>query len=94
LFTALLRRETFLAALFLWYTPFVHALSISTVAAFSAARAAFLSPASMAAKTFLIAVLTLERIALFLAVFVAVTKILFFADLIVFFCHKILLNLS
>ena len=43
--------------------------------------AAALSFAATAASTFLIEVLTSERIALFLAVFVSVTKILFLADL-------------
>lgn len=80
--TALLKRDTFLEALFLWYTPFVHALSISEVAFTKHACAAALSPAAIAASTFLIEVFTFDLIALFLAVLVSVTKILFLADLI------------
>lgn len=82
LLTAFDKRETFLEAVFLWKTPFEQALSISTVAAFNASNAAALSFAAIAASTFFIDVLTLDLIALFLAVFVSVTKILFFADLI------------
>jgi hypothetical protein len=59
----------------------VHALSISEIAAVRQAAAAVLSPAATAASTFLQAVFTLERIALFLAALVSFTKILFFADL-------------
>ena len=81
MFTAIDKREIFLEAFFLWYTPLEAALSIYTVAAFNAAKAVSLSFAAIAASTFLIAVFTLERIALFLAVFVSITLILFFADL-------------
>ncbi len=80
--TALLRRETFLDALFLWYTPLVAAISIAEIALVRAALAASLSFAATAASTFFIAVFTAERIDLFLSVFVWVTRILFFADLI------------
>ena len=47
----------------------------------NAAAAASLSFAATAASTFFIEVLTAERIALFLAALVLLTKILFFADL-------------
>ncbi len=70
------KRDTLREAVFLWYTPLLVALSISVVAANNAACAAALSPAAIAASTFLIEVLTLERIALFLAAFVWFTKIL------------------
>ena len=70
-----------LAALFLWKIPFEPALAITEVASFNAASAAALSFAATAASTFLIAVLTPDLIALFLAALVSVTKILFFADL-------------
>ena len=79
--TALLSLATFLEAVFLWYTPLVQALSISEVAFTKHACAAALSPAVIAASTFLIEVLTLDLIDLFLAVLVSVTKILFLADL-------------
>ena len=90
--TALDKRDTLREALFLWYTPLVAALSISVVAASSAAWAAALSPAATAASTFLIAVLTLDLIALFLAALVSFTKILFFADLML--AHEIRLRSS
>ena len=79
--TALDKRDTLREAVLLWYTPLVQALSISEVAASNAAWAAALSPAAIAASTFLIAVLTLDLIALFLAALVSFTKIHFFADL-------------
>jgi len=82
LFTARERRDTFLAEVFLWYTPFLVALSSADVAAVSAVLAASLSLASIAAYTFLTAVLTPDLIDLFLSAFVLFTKILFFADLI------------
>ena len=80
LFTARVIRETFLAEVFLWYTPFLVALSIAEVAASSALCAAALSFASMAAYTFLIAVLTPDLMDLFLSALVLFTRILFFAD--------------
>ena len=67
--------------MFLWKIPFEPALAIAEVASFNAASAAALSFAATAASTFLIAVLTPDLIALFLAALVSVTKILFFADL-------------
>ncbi len=82
LLTAMDRREIFLEAVFLWNTPLLAALLISEIADFNAASAAALSFASTAVFTFLTAVLTVERIALFLAAFLRSTKILFFADLI------------
>jgi hypothetical protein len=81
LFTAFAKRETFLADVFLWNTPFVAALSITEVAFNNAAEAASLSFAATAASTFLIAVLTPDLIALLRSAFVLFTKILFFADL-------------
>lgn len=81
LFTALDKRDTFLAAVFLWYTPLEEALSISVIAATKLVLAISLSPVATAASTFLIIVLTLDLIALFLAAFVSLTKILFLADL-------------
>ena len=57
------------------------ALLISAIAAFKASAATALSLAATAASTYFIAVLTLDLIALFLAAFVSLTKILFFADL-------------
>lgn len=80
LLTANVKREIFLAAVFLWYTPLEQAFEISTVASCNAAVAVTLSLATIAASTFLIIVLTFDLIALFLAAFVSVTKILFFAD--------------
>ena len=74
-------REIFLEEVFLWYTPLVQALLISEIAATKAVCAAALSAAVTAASTFLQAVFTLERIALFLAALVSFTKILFLADL-------------
>jgi len=59
----------------------VQALSISEVAANKHACAAALSPAEIAASTFLMEVFTLDLIALFLAVLVSVVRILFLADL-------------
>lgn len=82
LLTALDKRETFLAQLFLWKTPLDVALLITETASFNAACAAALSFSSTAASTFLIAVLTEDLIALFLAALVLFTKILFLADLI------------
>lgn len=82
LLTALDKRETFLAQLFLWKTPLDVALLITETASFNAASAAALSLSATAASTFLIAVLTEDLIALFLAALVLFTKILFFADLI------------
>jgi hypothetical protein len=52
-------------------------LLITTVALFNASLAAVTSFASIAAYTFLIAVLTPDLIALFLSYFVLFTKILF-----------------
>jgi len=77
----LVKRDTFLEALFLWYTPFVQALSISEIAFTKLACAAALSPAAIAASTFFMEVFTLDLMDLFLAVLVWVTKILFLADL-------------
>lgn len=82
LFTARFKREIFLAEVFLWNTPLRVALSIVEVAESRAAFAASLSFASIAAYTFLTAVLTPDLIALFLSIFVRFTRILFFADLI------------
>ena len=59
----------------------MQALSIVEIAVDNAAFAASLSFATTAASTFLIAVLTSDLIDLFLAVLISVTKILFFADL-------------
>jgi hypothetical protein len=81
LFTAFAKRETFLAALFLWYTPFAAAFPIWETAAVNAFCAASLSFAATAASTFLIEVLTAERIDLLRAALASLTKILFFADL-------------
>ena len=75
-------RETFLAALFLWYTPLEAAALIAEIAAGRAALAAAASLLATAVSTFLIAVFTAERIDLFLSAFVLFTRILFFADLI------------
>ena len=50
--TSLFKRETFLAALFLWKIPFEAALSITDVAFLRAATAASLSFAATAASTF------------------------------------------
>ena len=58
------------------------ALLISEIADVNADEAAALSPAAIAALTFLIAVFTLDLIALFLSAFLRSTQILFFADLI------------
>ena len=58
------------------------ALLISEIAAVKAVVAAALSLAAIAASTFLIAVLTLERIALLRSAFLRSTNILFFADYI------------
>lgn len=57
------------------------ALLISEIAAVKAVVAAALSLAAIAASTFLIAVLTLERIALLRSAFLRSTNILFYADL-------------
>jgi hypothetical protein len=51
------------------------------IASLRATSAAALSLFSTAVSTFLMEVLTAERIALFLAALVLLTKILFFADL-------------
>ena len=56
------------------------ALLISEIAAVKAVVAAALSLAAIAPSTFLIAVLTLERIALLRSAFLRSTYILFFAD--------------
>lgn len=80
--TAFAKRLIFLEAVFLWKTPLEAALEISEVATTNAADAAALSPAVIATSTFFTKVLILDLIALFLAVFVAITLILFFADLI------------
>ena len=69
-------------AVFLWKIPLEVALLISEMQAVKASEAAALSLAAIAASTFLIYVLTLVLIALFLSVFVLITLILFFADLI------------
>ena len=81
LLTALDKRETFLAQLFLWYTPLEVALLIVEIASFNATSAAALSLFATAASTFLMEVFTADLIDLFLAAFVLFTKILFFADL-------------
>jgi len=52
--TALVIRDTFLAAVFLWKIPLEAALDISAIATGRAASAAALSPAATAASTFLI----------------------------------------
>ena len=57
------------------------ALLIVEIASFNATSAAALSLFATAASTFLMEVLTAERMDLFLAAFVLLTKILFFADL-------------
>ena len=80
--TALDKRAIFLEAVFLWKIPLEVALLISEMQAVKASEAAALSLAAIAASTFLIYVLTLVLIALFLSVFVLITLILFFADLI------------
>lgn len=80
-FTSFVKRETFLAALFLWYTPLLAAFVIVEIAAVNAACASSLFLFATAASTFLIEVLTADLIDLFLAVFVSVTRILFLADL-------------
>ena len=80
-FTAFVRRDAFLDVVFLWYTPLEVALSIVEIAFNKAASAAALSFAAIAASTFLIAVLTPDLIDLFLAALVSLTRILFFADL-------------
>ena len=67
--------------MFLWKIPLEVALLISEIATVKAACAAFLSPFATASYTFLILVFTLDLIDLFLNVFVSITKILFFADL-------------
>ena len=54
---------------------------IVEIASFNAASAAALSWFATAASTFLMEVLTAERMDLFLSAFVLFTKILFFADL-------------
>ena len=59
LLTAFAKRETFLPEVFLWNTPLAAALLISAEAITKAALAASLSPATTAASTFLIKVLTL-----------------------------------
>ena len=81
LLTALDKREIFLEAVFLWKIPLEVALLISEIATVKAACAASLSPFATATSTFLIQVFTLDLIDLFLNVFVSITKILFFADL-------------
>src|SRR5699024_2796302 len=81
LFTALVRREIFRDVVFLWYTPLEVALLITEIAAFRQAFAVSASFAATAASTFLIAVLTSDLIALFLAVLVSTIRTLFFADL-------------
>lgn len=80
--TSFVKRETFLAQLFLWNTPLDVALLIVEIAFVNAHCAAALSLFATATSTLLIAVLTADLIDLFLAAFVLVTKILFFADLI------------
>ena len=80
LFTDFERRAIFLETVFLWYTPLLPAFVISTIAALRAVLAASTSFCATAASTFLIAVLTLDLIALFLAALVSLTKILFLAD--------------
>ena len=65
--TALVIRDTFLAAVFLWKIPLEAALDISAIATGRAASAAALSPAATAASTFFTYVLTLDLIALFLS---------------------------
>ena len=75
LFTDFERRAIFLETVFLWYTPLLPAFVISTIAALRAVLAASTSFCATAASTFLIAVLTLDLIALFLAAFVSLTKI-------------------
>ena len=82
LFTAFVKRETFLAQLFLWKIPLEVALLIVEIAFTNALCAASLSLFATATFTFLIEVLTADLIALFLAAFVLLTKILFLADLI------------
>lgn len=77
LLTALAKRETFLAQLFLWKTPLDVALLIVATASFNATSAAALSLFATAASTFLIEVLTADLIALFLSALVLFTKILF-----------------
>ena len=61
--TAFVRRETFLAAVFLWKIPLDAALLISEIQAVNASFAAVLSPAATAASTFLIYVFTFVLIA-------------------------------
>ena len=61
--------------------PFAAALSIATTALFKLSFARFLSPAATAASTFFTRVLSLDFTILFLKVFVSMTLILFFADL-------------
>ena len=68
--------------MFLWYIPLEVALLISEMQAVKASFATALSPAATAASTFLMYVFTFVLIALFLAVFVSITLILFFAYLI------------
>ena len=82
LLTALVRREIFLEAVFLWKIPLEAALLISELATFNAASAASLLPSAMARSTFLMQVFTLDLMDLLRNVFVWMTKILFFADLI------------
>ena len=82
LFTAFAKRETFLAQLFLGYTPLDVALLIVAVAALRAVSAAALSLAATAASTLWIEVFTADLMDLFLAAFVLFSKILFLADLI------------
>jgi hypothetical protein len=81
-FTSLYSLDFFRAALFLWYTPLVQALSIWETACFSAKDASSFWPALTAAMTFFMAVLVLDFIILFLKVFFSITLILFLADLI------------
>jgi hypothetical protein len=75
--TNLANLETFLAALFLWYTPFVQAISIAFVAATNSFAANSLSLLATAASTFLMQVFTPLLIALFLSFLVRATIILF-----------------
>ena len=82
LFTALVKREIFREAVFLWYTPLEEALLMVEIAAFNAVFAAAASFAAIASSTLRIEVFTADLMDLLRAALFWVTRILFFADLI------------
>jgi uncharacterized protein YggT (Ycf19 family) len=85
-FSDLASFDFFLAAVFLWITPFLAALSIALTALLYCSCAWFRSPDSATDLNRLIAVFTEERTAVFRAVCLAMYLTLFFADLMLGNC--------